>query len=110
MPMGERVYVSETPMGGVYLENLDVERVCDRIFYSESVSSPLMVGEENGYYGVKPERLDEQWEKYRAVLKRLTIMSDAFMRNVLKKKECTECLEKEKENRVASSKGNARQY
>ena len=45
--MGERVYVSETPMGGVYLENLDVERVCDRIFYSESVSSPLMVGEEN---------------------------------------------------------------
>ncbi|WP_294340407.1 PD-(D/E)XK nuclease family transposase [uncultured Clostridium sp.] len=88
--MGERVYVNGTPIGGVYLEKLDVERVCDRLFYSESVSSPMMVREENGYYGVKPERLDEQWEKYRAVLKKLTIMSDAFMRNVLKKKECTE--------------------
>ena len=36
--MGERVYVNGTPIGGVYLEKLDVERVCDRLFYSESVS------------------------------------------------------------------------
>ena len=88
--MGERAYVSGIPMGGVYLENLDVAQVCERIFYSETISSPLMVREENGYYGTKSERLDEQWEKYRTVLKKLTIMSDAFMRNVLKKKECTE--------------------
>lgn len=34
--------------------------------------------------------LEERYEKYREILKNLTIMSDVFMRNVLKKKECTE--------------------
>ena len=34
--------------------------------------------------------LEERYKKYREILKNLTIMSDIFMRNVLKKKECTE--------------------
>ena len=34
--------------------------------------------------------LEERYEKYKEILKELTIMSDIFMRNVLKKKECTE--------------------
>ena len=29
-------------------------------------------------------------EKYKGILKNLTLMSDIFMRNVFKKKECTE--------------------
>ena len=34
--------------------------------------------------------LEARYERYRKVLNNLTIMSDMFMRNVLKKKECTE--------------------
>lgn len=34
--------------------------------------------------------MEARYEKYRGVLKRLTIMSDILMRNVLKKRECTE--------------------
>ena len=37
-----------------------------------------------------PEGLEARYEKYRGILKDLTIMSDMFMRNVLKKRECTE--------------------
>ena len=37
-----------------------------------------------------PEGLEERYEKYRGILKDLTIMSDMFMRNVFKKRECTE--------------------
>ena len=36
------------------------------------------------------KELEERYEKYRKILQNLTLMSDAFMRNVLKKKECTE--------------------
>ena len=36
------------------------------------------------------KELEERYERYRAVLQNLTLMSDVFMRNVLKKKECTE--------------------
>ena len=34
--------------------------------------------------------LEARYEKYRGILKNLTIMSDIFMRNVFKKRECTE--------------------
>ena len=37
-----------------------------------------------------PEGLEERYERYRGILKDLTIMSDMFMRNVFKKRECTE--------------------
>ena len=36
------------------------------------------------------EELEARYERYKAILKNLTIMSDVFMRNVFKKKECTE--------------------
>lgn len=35
-------------------------------------------------------KLEVRYEKYKEILKNLTIMSDIFMRNVLKKRECTE--------------------
>ena len=38
----------------------------------------------------KTETLETHHERYRKVLKELTIMSDVFMRNVFKKQECTE--------------------
>ena len=34
--------------------------------------------------------LENRYEKYKRILEGLTIMSDIFMRNVLKKRECTE--------------------
>ena len=34
--------------------------------------------------------LEARYEKYRGILKNLTIMSDVFMRNVFKQRECTE--------------------
>ena len=34
--------------------------------------------------------LQERYERYKAKIKNFTIMNDIFMRNVLKKKECTE--------------------
>ena len=36
------------------------------------------------------KELEERYERYKGILQRLTIMSDIFMRNVLKKRECTE--------------------
>ena len=39
---------------------------------------------------VEEHELKERYEKYKRVLAGLTIMSDIFMRNVLKKRECTE--------------------
>lgn len=39
---------------------------------------------------VPNKELEVRYEKYRGVLKNLTIMSDVFMRNVFKKRECTE--------------------
>ena len=66
-----------------------------RMFYSEKVSEYLTVRENETLYGKSTElqstdSLEKQWEMYRSILKRLTIMSDAFMRNVFKKKECME--------------------
>lgn len=34
--------------------------------------------------------LEIRYEKYKGILKNLTIMSDVFMRNVFKQRECTE--------------------
>ena len=52
------------------------------------------MGERKQNDSVLPEELnkemEERYEKYRKILQNLTLMSDAFMRNVLKKKECTE--------------------
>ena len=39
---------------------------------------------------IAPEGLEARYERYKGILKDLTIMSDMFMRNVLKKRECTE--------------------
>ena len=39
---------------------------------------------------VKTEALEARYERYKNILKNLTIMSDVFMRNVFKKRECTE--------------------
>ena len=39
---------------------------------------------------VKTEALEARYERYKSILKDLTIMSDVFMRNVFKKRECTE--------------------
>ena len=39
---------------------------------------------------VKTEGLEARYERYRGILKDLTIMSDIFMRNVFKKHECME--------------------
>ena len=36
--------------------------------------------------------LEARYERYKGILKDLTIMSDIFMRNVLKKRECLEYL------------------
>ena len=38
----------------------------------------------------KTEALEARYERYKNILKNLTIMSDVFMRNVFKKRECTE--------------------
>ena len=39
---------------------------------------------------VKTEALEARYKRYKNILKNLTIMSDVFMRNVFKKRECTE--------------------
>ena len=39
---------------------------------------------------LQPEGLEQRYERYKAKIKNFTIMNDIFMRNVLKKKECTE--------------------
>lgn len=39
---------------------------------------------------VKTESMGMRYERYKGILKELTIMSDMFMRNVFKKRECTE--------------------
>lgn len=36
------------------------------------------------------QELEKRYEKYKRILAGLTVMSDIFMRNVLKKRECTE--------------------
>lgn len=36
------------------------------------------------------EKMKSRYKKYRKILKNLTIMSDVFMRNVLKDRKCTE--------------------
>ena len=39
---------------------------------------------------VRTEELEARYERYRAILQKLTLMNDVFMRNVFKKRECTE--------------------
>ena len=39
---------------------------------------------------IASEGLEERYERYKGILKNLTIMNDVFMRNVFKKRECTE--------------------
>ena len=38
---------------------------------------------------IMEEGLEVRYERYKGILKDLTIMSDVFMRNVFKKQECT---------------------
>ena len=35
--------------------------------------------------------LDSRYEKYKGIIKNFTLMSDIFMRNVFKQRECLEC-------------------
>ena len=39
---------------------------------------------------VRTEELEARYERYRIILQKLTLMNDVFMRNVFKKRECTE--------------------
>ena len=39
---------------------------------------------------VRTEKLEARYERYRIILQKLTLMNDVFMRNVFKKRECTE--------------------
>ena len=39
---------------------------------------------------INANSLEARYERYREILKNLTLMSDIFMRNVLKQKECTQ--------------------
>ena len=39
---------------------------------------------------VRTEKLEARYERYRIILQKLTLMNDVLMRNVLKKRECTE--------------------
>ena len=39
---------------------------------------------------VRTEGLEARYERYRIILQKLTLMNDVFMRNVFKKRECTE--------------------
>ena len=38
---------------------------------------------------IMEEGLEARYERYKGILKDLTIMSDVFIRNVFKKRECT---------------------
>ena len=38
---------------------------------------------------IMEEGLETRYERYKGILKDLAIMSDVFMRNVFKKRECT---------------------
>ena len=35
--------------------------------------------------------LESRYEKYKGIIKNFTLMSDIFMRNVVKQRECLEC-------------------
>lgn len=52
----------------------------------------------------RAESLETRYERYKDILKNLTIMNDVFMRNVLKRRECTEyvlqVIMKEKELKI----------
>ena len=39
---------------------------------------------------IASEGLEKRYERYKGIIKNLTIMNDIFMRNVFKKRECTE--------------------
>ena len=39
---------------------------------------------------VRTEEIEARYERYRIILQKLTLMNDVFMRNVFKKRECTE--------------------
>ena len=39
---------------------------------------------------VRTEELEARYERYKGILEELTVMNDVFMRNVFKKRECTE--------------------
>ena len=68
----------------------------DRMKLSQDAFSFSLIREEYGGMNVTKEKsterelLEARYERYKKVLKDLTIMSDVFMRNVFKKWECTE--------------------
>ena len=47
-------------------------------------------GERKKRQGAERNELEIRYERYRGILKNLTLMSDVFMRNVFKERECTE--------------------
>ncbi len=46
-------------------------------------------GERKKRQGAERNELEIRYERYRGILKNLTLMSDVFMRNVFKERECT---------------------
>ena len=100
-PMSERIHFhSFLP----HILSLNVPKRLDESFFSNNHSTnhfytddlcPLSLQEDEPPYGTAAffpqfKASEPQMDMYLSILKRLTIMSDALMRNVLKDKDCTE--------------------
>ena len=58
--------------------------------YMYSKTETIDDGERKERQGAERNELEIRYERYRGILKNLTLMSDVFMRNVFKERECTE--------------------
>ena len=58
--------------------------------YMYSKTETIDDGERKKWQGAERNELEIRCERYRGILKNLTLMSDVFMRNVFKERECTE--------------------
>lgn len=58
--------------------------------YMYSKTETIDDGERKKWQGAERNELEIRYERYRGILKNLTLMSDVFMRNVFKERECTE--------------------
>ena len=58
--------------------------------YMYSKTETIDDGERKERQGAERNELEIRYDRYRGILKNLTLMSDVFMRNVFKERECTE--------------------
>ena len=58
--------------------------------YMYSKTETIDDGERKKWQGAERNELEIRYDRYRGILKNLTLMSDVFMRNVFKERECTE--------------------